>query len=89
MLLSKLFGIFFCLFSVFYQSVTNFSHILLVFLKGTSVIPVHCAFTLYWTFCDKREQAYQTNFYKMTRHGCPRINLLLQNIGKTQQSSWR
>ncbi|MBQ2013440.1 MAG: hypothetical protein II206_11725, partial [Bacteroidaceae bacterium] len=43
MLLSKLFGIFFCLFSVFYQSVTNFSHILLVFLKGTSVIPVHCA----------------------------------------------
>ena len=74
---------------VFYQSVTNFSIILPVFLKGTSVIPVHYAFRLYWTFFDKRKQAYQTNFYKMTRHGCPRINLLLQNIGKTQQSSWR
>ena len=34
---------------------------------------------------DHEQQTYQTNFYELTRTYPPN-NLLLQNIGKTQQS---
>lgn len=37
---------------------------------------------------DHEQQTYQTNFYELTRTYPPN-NLLLQNIGKTQQSYLR